>query len=209
MLLIVATPWRCCQCQQQGAPGRLAGCNCSREFRLRLADARFPAADLCRRSMPASGPAIRRVGVPLRVGMLSPWPQRPAVQSAPDRLAAVGLDRELAVPATTSHPIGQEHGHANDKFQSTSATGRTGACVGCRASGRPGVLRVRPPRRRVRSGTEAARAGWWPHCSLYSGDPPPFARPINALMWRGTDRGPSARVDGRSAQTQGIANHRR
>ena len=36
--------------------------------------------------------------------MVSPSPRRPAVQSASDRMAAVGIDRELAVPAMTGLP---------------------------------------------------------------------------------------------------------
>jgi len=36
-----------------------------------------------------------------RVGMLNSTPGRPAVQSVPERMAAVGADRELVVPAMT------------------------------------------------------------------------------------------------------------
>jgi hypothetical protein len=70
MLLSLATLASCCQYQQQGAPGHPAGRYRPHEFRLRPAGARRPAlgADLRQRSMFASGPAIRRVGVPLRVG---------------------------------------------------------------------------------------------------------------------------------------------
>ena len=66
MLLMLATPAACCQCQQQGAPGPLLNAIA----RMRLGSGcQSPAlrTDSRQRSMSASGPAIWRIGVPLRV----------------------------------------------------------------------------------------------------------------------------------------------
>ena len=80
--------------------------------------------------------AIEWPVVPLRVGMSSSMPRRPAVQSVPDRMAAVGVDRKLVVPATSKSP----HDGSD-----TGAGVRISEVEWFRLRRLPGVLRVLVP----------------------------------------------------------------